>query len=227
MGRFLRLFSCVNRMACGSRNPAFLQNLVEQLPVLRRIHILRRRTENRNAHLHQAFRQLDGRLAAELNHRAIRLLNVHNTLHVFRSQWFKIQLIRNIEVGAYRLRIIIYDNGLIAFSAERPGAVNRAEVKFDSLADTNRAGTEDKHLFAVIRERSLILASKAGIVVRRLRGKLRRTRIHHLKCGYDSVVLTHLVNVLFRNSCQPRDDIVRELNSLGFSQQVHGERSLL
>ena len=124
MGRFFSLFGSVNRMARRSRNTAFLQNLVEQLPVLRRIHIFRGRTENRNTHLHQTFRQLDGRLAAELNHCPIRLLDVHDALHILRCQRLEIQLIRNIEVGTYRLRIIIYDNRLIALFAERPGTVN-------------------------------------------------------------------------------------------------------
>ena len=162
-----------------------------------------------------------------MNHCPIRLFDVHDALHILRCQRLEIQLIRNIEVGTYRLRIIIYNNRLIALFAERPGAVNRTEVKLDPLADTDRAGTEDKHLLPPAGICGFILAAKAGIVVRRLRRKFSRARIHHLKRGHNVVVLTHLMNLLFVASCQSGDNIVRELDSLGFSQQIRRQRSLL
>ena len=41
------------------------------------------------------------------------MLNIYDRFHIFRSQRLEIQLVRNIEVGTYGLRVIIDDNGII------------------------------------------------------------------------------------------------------------------
>ena len=103
----------VHRLSLGTGNLALLQNFVEKLPVLRRVHILRGGTQDGNSHLHQGLRQLDGRLAAELHHSSVRLLHVDHIFHVLRCQRLKIQLVRNIEVGADGLRIVVDDDGFV------------------------------------------------------------------------------------------------------------------
>ena len=146
----LGLLGSVHRTPRRSGNPRLLQNLVEQLPVLRRVHVLRLGAQNRNTHAHQALRKLDGCLSAELHHRPLRLLDIHNGLHILRSQRLKVQLVRNIEIRAHRLRIVVDDDGLIACSGKRPCGMDGAVIELDSLPDADRPGAQHQHLPAAL-----------------------------------------------------------------------------
>ena len=52
----LGLLRGVDGAARGTGDPAFLQDLVEQLPVLRLVHIFCRGSQDRNPHLHRSAR---------------------------------------------------------------------------------------------------------------------------------------------------------------------------
>ena len=93
--------------SCGARDLALFQDLVEEFSVLRLVHVLRRSSKDRHSHLHERLRQLDGCLSAELYHSAVRLLNVNDALHVFRRERLEIQLVRNVEVRTYGLRVVV------------------------------------------------------------------------------------------------------------------------
>ena len=128
------------RMASRSRDTALLQDGVKAFSILSRVYILSRCSKDRNAHFHQGFCELDGCLSAKLNHCSVWLFNINNALHIFRCQRLKIQLIRNIKVRTYGFRVIVDNDGLIAFFAECPGAVYGTEVELDSLSDTDGTG---------------------------------------------------------------------------------------
>ena len=220
MGCFLCLLGRKYSMSCGPWDIALLQDGVKALPVLCRVHILCRRTQNGNSHLHQGFCQLDGCLSAELHHCAVRLLNIHDALHILRGKGFKIQLIRNIKVRADGLRIIVDNNGLIAFPAECPGTVDRTEVKFNSLSNTDWAGTQNKHLPAPGGLLSLVETSETGIIVRCLGRKLSGAGVHHLINRADTVVIAQLFYILLGGSRKPSNYIVGILDSLGLCQKL-------
>ena len=86
----LGLFCSKYRLSCRSRNLALLQNLIKQFSVLCRIYILCRCSQNRHAHFHQRFCQLNGCLTSKLNNSAIRLLNINDALHILCCQRLKI-----------------------------------------------------------------------------------------------------------------------------------------
>ena len=133
------LLGRVNRTSGGSGNLGLFQNFVKQFSVLGGVHILRLCAQDRHAHFHQAFRELDGGLPAELHHRPVRLFQPYNTLHILRRKGFKVQLIRNIKVRAYGFRIVIDDDGLIARLCKSPGGMDGAVVELDSLSDADGA----------------------------------------------------------------------------------------
>ena len=122
-----------------TRNSCLLQNLIEQLTVFGCVYILCLSSQNRNAHLHKCFCQLDCSLSTKLNHSAVRLLDVHDRLHILRGQRLKVKLVGNIKVRRYRLRVVVDDNRLPALLGKRPGTVYGAEVELDTLSDTDRA----------------------------------------------------------------------------------------
>lgn len=76
------------------------------------------------------------------------MLKFNNAFNILRCERFKIKFIRNIKVRTYCLRVVINDNCLITLSLECPCAVNRAIIKFDTLSDSYRAGTEYKYFFS-------------------------------------------------------------------------------
>ena len=143
--------SAVNTVCpCRSRNLALLQDLIEELSVLCRVNVLCSSSKDRNAHLHQGLGQLDRGLSTELDHSSVRFLDIDDALHIFRGQRLKIQLICDIEVGTYGLRVIVDDDRLIAFFCKCPGAVNGTEVELDTLSDTDRTGAENQYLLRLL-----------------------------------------------------------------------------
>ena len=217
--------------ALRTPDAASIQHFIEALPVFRRIHIIGRSTEDRHAHFHESFGQFDGRLASELYHGAVRFFHRHDIFHIFRRQRFKIQLVRDVEVRADRLRIVVDNDGLPAFLRKSPGTVYRTEVKFDALPDADRAGAEDEHLFPVAPAVGFIFPAVDRIVVRRCGGKFSGTGIHHLEYRADSVLQAKRSDLFLRHARKPADDAVRELQPLRFRQKLrrqlpHPERVL-
>ena len=232
----LRFFCCINGAAAGSGDFTFLQNLVEQLPVLRRVHVFRAGSQNRNAHFHQAFGQLDGGLAAELHYRSVGMLDVHHVLHILRRQRLKIQLIRDIEVRAHGLRIVVDDDRLIARFGKGPGGMDGAVVEFDSLPDTDGAASQHQHLLradgsvgtelAASGFLRLVFSAVYGIIVRRARLEFGGAGIHHFIGGSDTVFQTQRFDLSLRHSGQAADHVVRKLQTLRLTQKLRRDRSL-
>ena len=74
------------------------------------------------------------------------MLHVYHVFHILRGEGFKIQLIRNVKVGADCFRIVIDNNRFIAFPGKSPGSMHGAIVEFDTLTDTDGAGTQNENL---------------------------------------------------------------------------------
>ncbi len=204
----------IDRTARCSRNLRFLQNLVKQLSVFRGIHILCPGAKDRHAHLHQAFRQFDSCLSAKLYDRTVRFFNIDNILHIFRRKRFKIELIRNVKVCADRFGIVINYDRLIPFFGKCPCRMNGTIVKFDSLSDTDRAGTEHEYLFLGMRLFYFRLGTEHGIVIRRAGRKLGRTGVYHFESRCDAVLITHLLNLILRFTAQPCNNIIGKFQAL-------------
>ena len=133
----LRLLRRVDCLPFRAWNPALLQYPVKKLPVLRRVHILRRGSEYGYSHLCQRLRQLDCRLPAELHDCPVRLFQLHDALHILRGQRLKIKLVSNVKIRADRFRIVVYNDCLISLFLKCPGAVHGAKVELNSLSDSD------------------------------------------------------------------------------------------
>ena len=194
----------------------FLQDLVEEFPVLRLVHIFRGGSQNWNSHLHQAFRQLDGGLSAELHHRAVGLFQIHDALHILRGQGFKIELVRNVKICADGLRIVVHDDGFITFPGKCPGTVHGAEVKLNPLADPDGAGAENQNLFSSLCLFCLVFTAENRVVVGCFRGKFRGAGVHHLIGGHNAVCMAHIVDLPLRSPGEPGDHGIRKFHPLRF-----------
>ena len=203
-------------MSGRSRDLALFQDLIEQFTVLGCIDIFSCGSQDRNTHLHQGLSQLDRGLSAELNDSSVRFLDANNALDIFRGQRLEIQLICDIEVGTYGLRVVVYNNSLVSFFFKRPGAVHGTEVELDTLANADRAGAENQNFFLLVLLFHLADAVEAGIVIRSLRCELSCTGIYHLICCADVVCMAHGLDFFLAHTGQSGNDIVRELDALCF-----------
>ena len=197
------------------------QNLVEQFSILSGIYILRLGAQDGHAHLHQALGKLDSGLSAELYHSTIGMLNIYDRFHIFRSQRLEIQLVRNIEVGTYSLRVVVDDNGLIACLGKCPGSMYGTIVELDTLSDTDRTGTQYQDFLASGGLLGFALAAEYGVIIRSGSCELCGTGVYHLVNSLNAVVITHLLDLFLGLAGQSCDDVIRELDSLGFLQQIH------
>ena len=223
IGCFFRLFCCEYGMSLRSRDLTFLKDGIKELSILCSIYVLSRCSEDLNAHLDQCLCKLDSCLSTELNNSSVRFLDIYNILNIFRCQRLKIQLICNIEVCTYCLRVIVDDDRLISFFRKCPCTVYRAEVELDTLTDTDRAGTKYQDLFLIFCFYSFILCLLIAvyrIVIWCRCRKLCCTGINHLVCCTDAVLFTQVFDLSFCLSCQVCDDVVRELQTFCFQKKV-------
>ena len=210
-------------MSLRSRDLTFLKDGIKELSILCSIYVLSRCSEDLNAHLDQCLCKLDGCLSTELNNSSVRFLDIYNILNIFRCQRLKIQLICNIEVCTYCLRVIVDDDRLISFFRKCPCTVYRTEVELDTLTDTDRAGTKYQDLFLIFCFYSFILCLLIAvyrIVIWCRCRKLCCTGINHLVCCTDAVLFTQVFDLSFCLSCQVCDDVVRELQTFCFQKKV-------
>ena len=201
---------------------------IEQLTVLSSVYILSRCSKDLYAHLGKGFCQLDGCLSAELNNCSVRFLNIYNIFNIFRCKRFEIQLVCNIKVSTYCLRVVVDNDSFISFFCKSPGTMYRAEVKLNTLSNTDRAGAKYQDLFLIWCGNCFILCSFITvyrIVIRSGSSKFCGTGINHLVSGFDTSLCTESFDFLFCFACKAGDNVVRELHTFCFQKKLFGKFS--
>ena len=115
----------------------------EALPVLGQVDSLERRPEDSEAAGLDRPRQLQRRLAAELDHDPVRPLAPADLEHLLSTERLEVEPIGRVVVGRDGLRVAVDHHGLVAERAEALCSVDAAVVELDPLADPVRAGAED------------------------------------------------------------------------------------
>ena len=136
--RFERLLGCEHGFSLGARNAALFKQLVEQLPVLRRVYVRSLRAENAHAKLGQVLCKLYSGLPAELNDAPVGLFGCDKRLYVLARERVEVKAVARVEVGGYGFGVVVADNGFAALLLKRPHAVNRAVVELDALPYADR-----------------------------------------------------------------------------------------
>ena len=208
---FLRFFCCKYSSTCRSWNLALLKNLIKQLTVFGCIYIFSRCSKDRNAHLHKRFCQLDRCLSTELYNCSVRFFQIYDTFYIFRCQRLEIQLVSDIEVCTYCLRVVIYNNRLVSFFGKCPCTMYRTEVELDTLSDTDRSGTKYQYFLLAGSFNYFILTSEYRVVIWCLCCELSRTGINHLIRSCDAIIMTKVMDLTLCLSCQFCDHIIRKL----------------
>ena len=115
----------------------------EPLAVLGEVDGIERRPQDPEAGLLDRARQLERRLASELDHDADGLLALADRQHFLDTERLEVEPVRGVVVGRDRLRVAVDHHGLEAELAEAARRVDAAVVELDALTDPVRAGAED------------------------------------------------------------------------------------
>ena len=107
------------------------------------------RAEQRHARLGEAGRELERRLAAELDDHALGLLDLDDPEHVLERQRLEVQAVGGVVVGRDRLRVAVDHHGVATGLAHGHRGVHAAVVELDALPDPVGSGAEDHHAGAV------------------------------------------------------------------------------
>ncbi len=157
-----------------------LQQHLESLAVLGQVDGVGRGAENRDIGLFQRCRQLQRRLAAELDddaqNLALALLDANQLDDGFGGQRLEIQAVRGVVVGRYGFRVAVDHDGLLPGLVQGIRRMDAAIVELDALADAVGPAAQDDHLLALGRVgfalgRADAVALVAGIHVGRARGE--------------------------------------------------------
>ena len=125
----------------GHADAELVEQPAEALAVLGEVDRVERRAEDRNARVLERARELQRRLAAELDDDAVRLLALADGEHRGGVERLEVEAVARVVVGRDRLGVAVDHHGLVAERAERLRRVDAAVVELDALADAVRAAS--------------------------------------------------------------------------------------
>ena len=213
-------------LAVRLRDLQLQQELFKAVAVFGALDRVGLRADHFHAALHQRLDEIDGGLAAERRDHAERLFQLDDVHHVLDRERLEVELIRAGIVRGHGLGVVVDDDGLVARLADRLDRVNGGVVEFHALPDADRAGAEDKDLFA-LGDNGLVLLLVGGVEVGDVAFKLARAGVDHLVHGADVLRAPRVGDRLFRALPEVREVVVGEAHALGLQQGVGVERRVL
>ena len=132
-----------------------------------------------------ALREVERRLAAELDDHALGLEPLAQVEHVLGGQRLEEQHVGGVVVGRHRLRVAVDHHRLVARVAQGVRRLDAAVVELDALADAVGPAAQD-HDPRLLRGAQLVLFLVGRVVVRRRRLELGRARVDALVDRLDA-----------------------------------------
>ena len=201
------------------RHAELLEEGGEAAAVLGDVEGLITRAEHRDAIAVELLGELQGRLAAELDDDALRLLVADDVVDVLPEDRLEVEAVGGVAVGGHRLRIAVDHDGLVAGGAGRHDAVDAAVIELDALADAIRTAAEHDHL-AALGLRRLVVLAECAVVIRRLRHELRRAGVHQTVAALDAELDAAIKHLALKAPHEVRDLAVSVALELGLLHQV-------
>ena len=149
----------------GHGDLQLFHHLPEQIPILRQINDGGRRSQNLDTVFLQFRSQVQRGLPSELCNHTHRLLFLINTQHVFQCQRLKIQFVRSIIIGGYRLRIAVHDDRFKSQFFQGQRRMDTAVVELDALPDPVGASAQNHDFRFVGADRILVRSVVSGIII--------------------------------------------------------------
>ncbi len=206
---------------CGM--PSSVEEDAEPLAVLGEVDGVRARPEDLHARAVEGQGQLQGRLAAELDHDALGLLHLENAHDVLEGEGLEVEAVRRVVVGRDRLGVAVDHDGLEPLLPEGEGGVAAAVVELDPLADAVGAAPEDHDLPAARRLR-LAFPLVGRVEVRRVGLELGGAGVDPLVDRLDLLGRATLPHLGLGGAGELRQAHVGEARALGLPEALAGER---
>ena len=196
-----------------------LDHLLETLAVFGAVDGVRRGADDRHTGGFELTRQLQRRLATELDDDTDRLFLVGDLQHVFQGDRLEVEAIGSVVVGRDRFRVAVDHDGLVAVRAHGEGGVDTAVVELDALADTVRTATQHHDLLLVADFR-LALFLIGGVHVGGVGREFGGTGVDALVDRTDALLLTVLAEGLLGHAHQTRQARIAEALALETEQTI-------
>ena len=129
--------------------PQLVEQSAEARAVLGAVDRLHRRAQQWNTGGRQPRRQLQRRLAAELDDDALGPLELDHAEHVVQGERLEVEAVRGVVVGRDRLRVAVDHHRVATGPAHRHRGVDAAVVELDPLSDPVRPRAQDDDARAV------------------------------------------------------------------------------
>ena len=172
-----------------------LAKFFKTFPVFCKVNSVCACSENADSLAVEVFCKFDGSLSAECNYNTDRLFNLDYIHNVDRSERFKIKTVCSVKVCRNSFRIVVYDCNFVAELFERPYALNRGIVEFNSLSDSDWPGTQDNNrsFFAAFafffkpfkKFFSLVFSASCRIKIRRFCAELAGAGVYHFERSWS------------------------------------------
>ncbi len=190
-------------------DPELREQLPEPFAVLGEVDRLVGRPEHLEPGRLDRPRQLQRRLAAELDHDTFRPLPLADREHVLDVEGLEVEPVGRVVVRRDRLRVAVDHDRLVAERAEALRRVDAAVVELDPLADPVRAGAEDDDARLATRGHGLVRLAPSRVVVVRVGGHLARAGVD---AAVDALALRRpLLAQLLELAPEPRVEVVGQV----------------
>jgi len=196
-----------------------LHHLPEPVAVLGQVDRVDRGAQDLHPPLGQLARDVERRLASELDDDALGSLLLVDRQDVLHREGFEVELVGRVVIRGDRLGVAVDHDGLHARIAQREGGMDATVVELDPLPDPVRAAPEDHHL----------AAGRYGDLVRRVVGGIVVGRILDARDGNgvparnDTQGDPSLSHGLLRHAQDPGQVTVRKPVLLGLDEELIGE----
>ena len=164
--------------------PEPLDHQAEPLAVLGQVDDLGAGADDRHARRLQRPRQVQRRLAAELDDHPHRLDPLADVEHVLDRQRLEEEPVRGVVVGADGLGVRVDHDDLVAVGPQREGGLAAAVVELDPLADPVGPAAQD-HDPRLVADPRLVLVLVGRIIIGRDRLELGGAGVDQLEDGRD------------------------------------------
>ena len=171
--------------------------------------------------------QVDGCLSAKLHDgrwgRTVATLILKYISDTFLVQCFEIEAITGVKIRGDRLGIGIDQDALHAYFLKRPGRVNAAIIKLDSLPDAYRPATND-HGFLLCQRPGFIFLLISAVEIRGLGIEFGGASIHHLEHRADLPFVAGLSHLLRQSVSQSAYLLIGKAQSLRLPEKFGRQR---
>ena len=209
----------VGRRVAGRLSQAEpVDDQAEPLAVLGQVDALGAGADDRHAGRLQRPRQVQRRLAAELDDHPDRPDPLADVEHVLDRQRLEEEPVRGVVVGADGLGVRVDHDDLEAVGPQREGGLAAAVVELDPLADPVRPAAEDDHPRPVADPR-LVLVLVGRVIVGRDRLELGGAGVDQLEDGVHAAALAVAADLALADVPEVRELPVGEAVPLGLAEQ--------